>query len=178
MSNEESEFAPLPADNLSRSLALAQVDSASAQHIGLVGDTYTITVAGKDTGDRFCVIDMHVPPGGGPGPHRHDFEETFILLEGELEVTFRGKKSIVGVGSTINIPSNAPHQFHNSSSRPVRMICICSPAGNDRFFQEIGVPVASRTTPPPPMDGKQMAEFVAKARAIAPKYRTELLKEA
>ena len=56
--------------------------------------------------------------------------------------------------------------------------CPCSPAGNDRFFQEVGVPVESRTTPPPPMDGKQMAEFVAKARAIAPKYHTELLKEA
>ena len=136
MSDTSSDFAPLPADDLSRSLALAQVDNATAQHIGLVGDTYTITVAGKDTGDRFCVIDMHVPPGGGPGPHRHDFEETFVLLEGELEVTFRGQKSIVRVGSTINIPSNAPHQFHNSSSRPVRMICICAPAGNDRFFQE------------------------------------------
>jgi uncharacterized protein (DUF302 family) len=22
---------------------------------------------------------MHVPPGGGPRPHRHDFEETFII---------------------------------------------------------------------------------------------------
>jgi quercetin dioxygenase-like cupin family protein len=178
MSDTSSDFAPLPADDLSRSLALAQVDNATAQHIGLVGDTYTITVAGKDTGDRFCVIDMHVPPGGGPGPHRHDFEETFVLLEGELEVTFRGQKSIVGVGSTINIPSNAPHQFHNSSSHPVRMICICAPAGNDRFFQEVGVPVASRTASPPHMDGKQMAEFVAKARAIAPNYHTELLEKA
>ena len=178
MSDTRSDFAPLPADDLSRSLALAQVDSASAQHIGLVGDTYTITVAGEETGNRFCVIDMHVPPGGGPGPHRHDFEETFILLEGELEVTFRGQKSLVGAGSTINIPSNAPHQFHNSSSRLVRMICICSPAGNDRFFKEVGVPVASRTAPPPAMDGRQMAEFIAKVRAIAPKYHTELLEKA
>jgi mannose-6-phosphate isomerase-like protein (cupin superfamily) len=178
MFDATSEFAPLPADDLSRSLTLAQVDSAVAQHIGLVGDTYTITVAGKDTGDRFCVIDMHVPPGGGPGPHRHDFEETFVLLEGEMEVTFRGKKSVVQAGRTINIPSNAPHQFHNSSSHPVRMICICAPAGNDRFFQEIGVPVETRTTPPPKLDGKQMAEFLEKARAIAPKYRTELLENA
>ncbi|MFZ1940920.1 MAG: cupin domain-containing protein [Terracidiphilus sp.] len=178
MSDPTSEFAPLPADDLSRSLVVAHVDSPAAQHIGLVGDTYTITVAGKDTGNRFCVIDMHVPPGGGPGPHRHNFEETFILLEGELEVIFRGRKSTVSAGDTVNIPSNSPHQFHNSSSRPVRMICICSPAGNDRFFQEVGVPVATRTTPPPKLDGKQMAEFLEKARAIAPKYQTELLETA
>ena len=129
----------LPPDDLNRGLRFAQVDGGTAQHIGLVGDTYTITVAGEDTNDRFCVIDMHVPPGGGPGPHRHDFEETFILLDGEMEVTFRGKKSTVHAGETINIPSNAPHQFHNASDEAVRMICICSPAGNDKFFLEVGV---------------------------------------
>ena len=168
----------LPPDDLNRGLRFAQVDGGTAQHIGLVGDTYTITVAGEDTNDRFCVIDMHVPPGGGPGPHRHDFEETFILLDGEMEVTFRGKKSTVHAGETINIPSNAPHQFHNASDEAVRMICICSPAGNDKFFLGVGVPVATRTTPPPRLDEKQMAEFLEKAKAIAPKYRTELLDEA
>jgi quercetin dioxygenase-like cupin family protein len=173
-----SEFASLPPDDLGRGLVLAQVDSPEAQHIGLVGDTYTITVAGKGTDDRFCVIDMHVPPGGGPGPHRHNFEETFLLLEGEMEVTFRGKTSIVHAGDTINVPSNAPHQFHNSSLRPARMICICSPVGNDRFFLEVGVPVPTRTTPPPELDENQMAKFLEKAKAIAPKYHTELLERA
>lgn len=33
------------------------------------------------------MIDMHIPPGGGPPPHRHDFEEILILLEGEMEAT-------------------------------------------------------------------------------------------
>lgn len=178
MPETTSKHASLPADDLSRNLALAEVESTAAQHIGLVGDTYTITVAGKDTNDRFCVIDMHVPPGGGPGPHRHDFEETFVLLDGEMEVTFRGKKSLVRAGDTINVPSNAPHQFHNSSSSPVRMICICSPAGNDKFFLEVGVPVATRTTPPPELEEKQMAAFLEKAKAIAPKYHTELLERA
>jgi quercetin dioxygenase-like cupin family protein len=178
MSESTSTLAALPADDLSRALAFTQADSPTAQHIGLVGNTYTITVAGKDTNGRFCVIDMHVPPGGGPGPHRHDFEETFILLEGEVEMTFRGQKTIVRAGDTVNVPSNAPHQFHNSSSRPVRMICICSPAGNDLFFQEVGVPVETRTTPPPRPDEKQMAEFLEKAKAIAPKYHTELLERA
>jgi quercetin dioxygenase-like cupin family protein len=167
----------LPADDLTRALASAAVDG-DARHIGLVGDTYTITVAGKDTGDKFCVIDMYVPPGGGPGPHRHDFEETFILLEGEVEVTFRGKKTAAKAGETVNIPSNAPHQFHNASSQPARMICICAPAGNDRFFEEIGVPVATRTTAPPKLNEKEFAEFLEKAKRIAPKYRTELLREA
>jgi quercetin dioxygenase-like cupin family protein len=146
--------------------------------IGIVGDTYTILVRGKDTAGRFCLIDMYVPPGGGPPPHRHDFEETFSLLEGELEVTFRGVKRNVRAGETINVPANAPHQFHNSSSKPARMLCICSPAGQEDFFLELGTPLATRTTPPPKLDGAAEAEFRAKAVALAPKYRTELLKQA
>src|ERR1039458_6939351 len=112
-------YPPLPADDLKRNLTLAQIEQdKTLPHIGLVGDTYTITVTGAETAGRFCVIDMHIPPAGGPPPHRHDFEETFIILEGEMEATFRGKKSIVKAGDTISIPANAPHRFHNVSSNP------------------------------------------------------------
>lgn len=166
----------IPQDDLKRSLTLAQPDKLP--HIGLVGDTYTITVTGDDTNGRFCVIDMHIPPGGGPPPHRHDFEETFVLLEGEMEATFRGKKSTAHAGDTLNIPANAPHQFHNASTGPVRMLCICSPAGQEKFFIEVGVPVATRTTPPPRLSEKEEAAFIEKVMVLAPKYRTELLREA
>jgi quercetin dioxygenase-like cupin family protein len=179
VTEETKTYPPVPADDLKRGLTFAAPDTdESLPHIGLVGDTYTITVSGEDTNGRFCVIDMHVPPGGGPPPHRHDFEETFIVLAGEMEATFRGKKSVVRAGETVNIPSNAPHQFHNVSAAAVRMLCICAPAGNDKFFMEVGVPVATRTTPPPKLDAEQQAEFIKKVVALAPKYRTELLKEA
>ena len=179
MVDKTSEYPELPPDDLKRNLTIAQIDKdQSLQHIGLVGDTYTITVTGDATAGRFSVIDMHIPPGGGPPPHRHDFEETFILLEGEIEATFRGKKSIVRAGATVNIPANAPHQFHNVSSQPARLLCICSPAGQENFFIEVGTPVATRTTPPPKLDEKQQAEFIQKVKTLAPKYRTELLREA
>jgi quercetin dioxygenase-like cupin family protein len=166
----------IPSDDLKRILAVARPDNLP--HIGLVGDTYTITVTGEETAGRFCVIDMHIPPGGGPPPHRHDFEEAFILLEGEMEATFRGRKLTAHAGDTLSIPANAPHQFHNASTVPVRMLCICSPAGQEKFFLEVGVPVATRTTPPPKLDEKEQAAFIEKVKALAPKYRTELLREA
>jgi quercetin dioxygenase-like cupin family protein len=179
MQETKSEHAPVPSDNLTRALTLADPEHDSMlPHIGLVGDTYTITINGDDTEGRFCTVDMHIPPGGGPGLHRHDFEETFIVLEGEIEATFRGDKSVVRAGETVNIPSNAPHKFHNASSKPARLICICSPAGQEKFFMEVGVPVATRTTAPPELDSEQMAAFLQKAMSLAPKYRTELLMEA
>jgi quercetin dioxygenase-like cupin family protein len=179
MPDAASHYPPLPPDDPARPLAVARLaDEQSLPHIGLVGDTYTITLSGDDTNGRFCVIDMHIPPGGGPGPHRHNFEETFVMLEGEMEVTFRGKTSVARAGQTIHVPANAPHRFQNPFTTPARVLCICSPAGNEKFFMEIGVPVATRTTPPPRLGEKEMAAFLEKVKAIAPKYHTELLKEA
>ena len=168
---------PIPPDDLSRNITLARPnDDQNLPHLGVVGDTYTLLVTGKDTAGRYCLIDMHVPPGGGPPPHRHDFEEMFSVLEGEIEVTFRGEKSIARAGETVNIPANAPHEFHNVSDKPARLLCLCSPSGQEEFFIEVGIPVASRTAPPPKLDEAAQAEFRAKSEALAPKYRTELLK--
>jgi quercetin dioxygenase-like cupin family protein len=168
-----------PPDDLSRILTSVRPDSdTNLRHIGVVGDTYTILLTGKDTAGRFCLIDMHIPRGGGPPPHRHDFEETFTILEGELEATFRGTHVVVRAGETVHIPANAPHQFRNTSAQAVRLLCICSPAGQEEFFLEIGVPVPTRTTEPPRLDETAQAAFLAKVAALAPKYRTELLPKA
>jgi len=171
--------AVLPPDDPGRKLTLARPETdENLRHIGLVGDTYTILLTGSDTAGRFCLIDMHIPHGGGPPPHRHDFEETFSILEGELEFTFRGTALVLRAGETVNIPANAPHQFRNSSAEAVRLLCICSPAGQEEFFLSVGVAVPTRTTPPPKLDEAAQAAFKAKAEALAPKYRTEMTRGA
>lgn len=169
-------LAPYMADNLQRHLVVADPQhDRNLRHVGVVGDTYTILLSGEDTQGRYCLVDMHVPPGGGPPPHRHDFEESFTVLAGEIEATFRGEKSIVRTGQTIHIPANAPHSFSNASQQPARLLCICSPAGQEEFFVAIGVPLADRTTPAPTPDPATQAAMMAKVRAILPKYRTEMM---
>jgi quercetin dioxygenase-like cupin family protein len=168
--------ATIPDDDPARELRVANADrDDSLTHLGVGGDTYTILIAGADTAERYTLIDMHVPPGGGPPPHRHDFEEMFTVLEGEIELTFRGQQSVARAGDTVNVPANAPHMFRNAGDRAARVLCLCSPAGQERFFAEIGVPVSHRTEAPPPLDDAAQAAFAAKARELAPRYRTVLL---
>lgn len=168
---------PLPADDRSRNLTLARPDEdESLPHIGVVGDTYTVLLKGDDTDGRYCLIDMLVAPAGGPAPHRHDFEETFIILNGEIEATFRGRKTVVKAGETLHIPANAPHEFHNTTDKPTRLLCICGPSGQEEFFAQIGVSLPTRTIPAPKLDVAAQAAFIAKAGSLAPKYRTEMLK--
>ena len=42
----------------------------------------------RATAGRYTLIDMHVPPGAGPQPHRHDVEEMFVRVE-SLAARFR-----------------------------------------------------------------------------------------
>jgi len=102
-------FPPIPADDPARSLAVARPDDPDLTRVFVAGGLYTILLKGEDTGGRYSLIDMRVPAGGGPPPHRHDFEEMFTLTEGELEFTFRGETSTVRAGDTVNVPANAPH---------------------------------------------------------------------
>src|SRR3978361_2392642 len=97
----------IPADNPQRDLTLAEAENPKLPHIALAGDTYTILVSGKDTAGRYCLIDMHIPPGGGPPPHRHDFEESFTVLEGEMGAIFRGTPPVVRGGDASQIPCTA-----------------------------------------------------------------------
>ena len=167
---------PVPPDDLSRKLTVARPDEdQSLPHIGLVGDTYTILVAGQDTAGKYTLIDMHVPPEGGPPPHRHDFEEMFSVLDGEVLATFRGETMTVRAGETINIPANAPHSFTNATGEPARLLCLCAPAGQDEFFTLVGQPVATRTQAPPPLSADEQAAFIQRSQRLAPEFSTELL---
>ena len=118
---------------------------------------------------------LFVPTGGGPPPHRHDFEEMFSILEGEIEVTFRGESITLKAGETANIPANAPHHFRNVSPHPARFLCLCSPAGVEDFFLSIGVPVQGRMTPAPEPGPGDQETSVNKAKALAAQFRTEFL---
>jgi hypothetical protein len=56
------------------------------------------------------------------------------------------------------------------------MLCICTPAGQDKFFLAVGLPAPSRTSVVPPMGDAQREAFISKANTLAARYHTELIK--
>src|SRR4051812_5722607 len=166
----------LPEDDRSREMTVARPESDPAlPHVAVVGDVYTVLVSGKQSGERYALIDMYVPQGGVPPPHRHDFEEMFHVLEGTVEVMFRGVMFTASAGETVSIPANAPHAFKNVSTTPARLLCTVSPAGEDEFFLEIGDRVPTRTGPVPKLDEAAQKARGAKAKSLSAKYKNEIL---
>jgi quercetin dioxygenase-like cupin family protein len=168
---QATEVAP---DDPDRELVIRRPDADHGlPHYGVVGDNYTILLTGADTAGRYALIDMYVPPGGGPPPHRHDFEEMFHVLEDRFEITFRGEKHRLGPGETVNVPARAPHFFHNSSDADARVLCMISPPGLEEYFALWGQPLPSRTAAPDP---EETEERLSRAIELGPQYAIENLR--
>ena len=137
--------------------------------ISVVGDTYRIIISGEQTNGEFSVIDMLVPPGDGPNPHAHpDFNENFYIVEGEIEVKSEAGTYIAKKGSFVTIPKGGiVHMFKNKTNTVVHLLCTLVPAGEEKFFEEIGKPVAAGTFIPAP---EMTPEAEKKLKKIAEKY--------
>jgi len=128
--------------------------------LGVAGGNYRIILSGDQTNHAYAVIEMLVPPGGGPPPHSHpDTQEMFYLMEGELEFKTEAGKSILKEGGFVNIPlGGAIHCFKNISNRYARMLCTVVPAGLEEVFREIGEPaLPGEFLPLPPHTPERMA---------------------
>jgi cupin superfamily acireductone dioxygenase involved in methionine salvage len=79
-----------------------------------------------------------VPPGGGPPPHIHSREdETFYLLEGEVEFMLADETIVAGPGDFVNVPRGTVHRFQNTGGETARLVLTFTPAGIDKWFAEI-----------------------------------------
>ncbi len=149
------------------------VKAGEGKGLAVMGSSYRIVIPGKATGGAYSVIEMLVPPGGGPGPHAHaGFQESFYVLDGEVEIKTEDGTYTADKGTFVNIPlGGLVHFFKNKTDKMARLWCVVVPAGLDAFFEEIGEPVPFGTfVAPPPMT----PDIMKKLLAIAGKYNQEI----
>ena len=65
----------------------------------VVGELLPLKLVGSDTDGAFALLEEVTPPQGGPPPHMHTREdETFYVLEGELEFVVGGRALLATAG--------------------------------------------------------------------------------
>jgi len=139
--------------------------------IAVVGDIYRFLATGEDTNGKYAMWEAIVLPGGGPPLHVHSREEEgFYILEGEIAFQVGEKRIVASAEMFANMPVGTPHSFKNESGKPARMLISVAPAGLEKMFFEIAVPVAQgATTAAPPTK-----EEIERLLAIAPQYGIEI----
>ncbi|HEV2813414.1 MAG TPA: cupin domain-containing protein [Solirubrobacteraceae bacterium] len=117
-------------------------------------DLVRLHVGHEQTGGGYFVMEVTVPPGGGPPPiHTHAPHELFFTLEGELTY-FReeddGELTVIagGPGTSAFIPGGVPHTYRNFSDAPARYLGVLSGATMQDFLVAAGVPVGAAPRSP------------------------------
>jgi len=122
-------------------------------------------LSSADTGGNLSVIEL-ILEGAGPPPHIHHGEdEAFYVLEGEVNFQV-GERVVKAIeGSFVFGPKDIPHSFSLPSEQPAKVLVMFSPAGIEELFVEVMAPPEPKSKP----------EYIAKIKALAPKYNLELL---
>ena len=135
-------------------------------------DQLTFLITGEQSGGAFFMAELTVPPGGGTPPHIHRREEeTFYLQQGTITFQVGGKTVNASPGDFVHLPRGIEHCFQNTGNGEAKCLLVVSPAGLEKFFEEVFYPVEDRSAERPPMTDA----FVNQLLATAPKFGLEFL---
>jgi quercetin dioxygenase-like cupin family protein len=128
----------------------AYVPSGSGVTTWFNGDIYSTMLTAEQTGGQIGLVEATVPPGGGPAPHRHErTDETFYLIDGELEFLRGDSTFTASAGDAVFLPRGVLHRFCNPGIRPAKLLFIYTPGGAEGLFVEGGdEPVPGVPIPP------------------------------
>lgn len=91
---------------------------------GLPGGNNAVRFDGYVHGANVSFFITRNRPGTGPDLHRHPYEETFIVQEGEARYTVGGETIEASAGQIIIAPAGTPHKFVNTGQSVLRQVNI------------------------------------------------------
>lgn len=97
---------------------------------------FTVHAESSTTGAAFAVIELRAPAGDTSPWHRHAREhETFVVVEGRLQVRVGDATHDLGPGETVTGPPGAPHGYRVIGDTPARFLVVVVPAGLEEAFR-------------------------------------------
>ncbi|WP_234392154.1 cupin domain-containing protein [Streptomyces sp. WM6378] len=116
---------------------------------------FGVKVTTTDSEGRLAVLenrlDVDIPP------HVHELMDEFVyVLEGEMEIDYKGTTHRLTPGMSALLPHGVPHAMRNASQPPVRTLQISAPGGWDRFVEDVFEAGPAIRTPEGTMDLEQI----------------------
>jgi quercetin dioxygenase-like cupin family protein len=107
-----------------------------------------VLLRAEQSNGEVSVIESRVPPGfPGPPLHRHDFDEAFYVIDGELTFQVEDELVTVGGGELAWAQRGVAHTFANLTDAPASYVLVCTPAGFERYFAKMEAEAAGVEPP-------------------------------
>lgn len=120
--------------------------SGEAVSLGRLGVVFKI--AGSETGGAFSIVEHPIQPGVLVPPHLHEREDEYsFVIEGEIGVRVGERDLHAGPGTYVLKPRGVAHTFWNAGTTTARLLEIISPAGFERYFEEMAALVPPEGMP-------------------------------
>ena len=117
------------------------------ERVTFSGAEFLIKASAETTGGSFSIVE-ELDPLDTP-LHVHEREdELFLVLEGEHVFTVGATEHEAGPGDLVFAPRGVPHAQRRVVPRAGRTLTMCSPAGFEGFFRELGEAEAAGTIGP------------------------------
>src|SRR5215213_6007986 len=95
----------------------------------------TVLLRSEQSAGVVSVVELSSGPGfAGPPLHRHNFDEAFYVIEGELTFQLAEETFTRSAGELAFAPRNVAHTYANHGKTPARALLVCTPAGFERYF--------------------------------------------
>jgi|SRR5579884_3599754 len=79
---------------------------------------------GADYGATVSVILDHSDAGGGPRLHKHPYDETWVVIDGNVTFQAGEEELDAGPGNLVIVPPETPHKFTNRGPGRSHLVCI------------------------------------------------------
>lgn len=113
--------------------------AAPAQHSHLVlGETLRPMLTNA-MGSAVEIFDTQGPADAGPPPHKHAWEEIYVVLSGELDVTVEGQTTRLKPGGFAHVPANTPHGYRNVTD--AHFLTIVTKGNAAKFFEQVATEI-------------------------------------
>ncbi|GAA1824176.1 cupin domain-containing protein [Agromyces salentinus] len=99
-------------------------DLVHAADLLITSTSRTRRFVGAEHGSGVSYFFVDYELGQGTDLHWHPYPETWIVLEGEAELTIGDRQLTARVGDTATVPTGVWHRFANRSEARLKMLCI------------------------------------------------------
>ncbi|MER8404209.1 MULTISPECIES: quercetin 2,3-dioxygenase [unclassified Mesorhizobium] len=120
-----------------------------------LGSLAVIKATAAQTAGQFTLVEVLESEGEAPLHVHHREDESFLVMEGEIEFEIGGKAIMAGPGSFLFGPRDVPHRY-TVKRGPARMLFLFTPGGFEELLEATSVPAGDRRIPP---DGEGMPDM-------------------